>query len=151
MRILGFGVASMPANGPLARKAMKRYGPRADDRSKSRKLLLATLKGLTSTQELIIKSDQNPHYVEDVKHFFKDVPHIRFKSRRGSSTGQGELKKVGFDPLFSLNHTCAKLRADMNRLLRRTWSTTKSIEGLRMHLAIVSLYHNQALLARRRV
>lgn len=149
-RILGFGVASMPAKGRLVRKSLMKYGPRADDRPRARRLLLATLRGLTST-DLIIKSDQNPHYPEDVKHFFRRAQHICVKGRRGAITGQGELKKIGFDPIFSLNHTCAKLRADVNRLARRTWCTTKRIEGLRAHLAIMSLYHNESLLARRRV
>jgi len=40
-----------------------------------------------------------------------EATHRTVKGRRGSIAGQGELKKIGFDPLFSLNHTCAMLRA----------------------------------------
>ena len=63
-------------------------------------------------------------------------------------TGQGELKKLRFDPLFALNHTCAMLRANINRLFRRTWCTTKKKECLEDHLAVYMDFHNRVLLAR---
>jgi transposase-like protein len=149
-RILNFVVSSMPPKGTIARRAFKKYGPRLDERPRGRKLLLSSLKGLVMPN-VVIKSDQNPHYTNDVKLFFKNSAHVQLKGRDGAITGQGELKKTGFDPLFSLNHTCAKLRADVNRLIRKTWCTTKKAERLRYHLAITSLYHNRALLAPKRV
>ncbi|MGZ3809720.1 MAG: transposase, partial [Bacteriovorax sp.] len=60
--------------------------------------------------------------------------------------GQGELKKVHYDPLFKINHTCAMLRYRINRLVRRTWCTTKKIEMLENHLQIYIAYHNKYLL-----
>jgi hypothetical protein len=149
-RILSFSVASMPAKGRLTRKAFKKYGPRKDDRARGRKLLLASLVGLVD-ERVVIKSDQNPHYPDDVRKFLPKSKHITFRGKRGAITGQGELKKIAFDPLFSLNHTCAKMRADINRLIRKTWCTTKKAERLRYHLAIMSLYHNRALEAPKRV
>ena len=47
------------------------------------------------------------------------------KGEKAAITGQGELKKKQRDPLFSINHTLAMLRANINRLVRRTWCTTK--------------------------
>lgn len=149
-RILGFSVSKMPAKGLLAQKALKKYGSRPDERTKGRKNLFCALRGLVDDNALI-KSDQNPHYPEDVKTYFKEAVHITFKGRRGAITGQGELKKIPFDPLFGLNHTCAKMRADINRLIRKTWSTTKKIDRLRYHLAIFSVYHNRSLYSRKRV
>jgi sugar phosphate permease len=67
------------------------------------------------------------------------------QGQRGSSTGQGELKKIKFDPLFSLNHTCAMLRANVSRLFRKTWCTTKRPDQLRAHLMIYAEYHNSQL------
>ena len=61
-------------------------------------------------------------------------------------TGQGELKKLRFDPLFSLNHTCAMLRANINRLFRRTWCTTKKAACLKRHVAVYVRFHNTVLL-----
>ena len=68
------------------------------------------------------------------------------KGRRGCVVGQGELKAIGFDPIFAFNHTAAMLRANMNRLFRRTWCTTKTIRGLEDHLALYVKYHNEELL-----
>jgi hypothetical protein len=149
-RILGFNVSSMPAKGLLAKKAFKKYGPRRDERTKGRNNLFCSLRGLVKP-DAIIKSDQNPHYPTDVKRHFPKASHIAIKGTRGVITAQGELKKTVFDPLFSLNHTCAKLRADINRLIRKTWCTTKKIERLRLHLAMYSHYHNLSLYARKRV
>jgi len=73
--------------------------------------------------------------------------HVRLRPARsrGSVSGQGELKKLRFDPLFSLNHTCAMLRANLNRLFRRTWCMSKTIQGLIDHLSLYVIYHNLVL------
>lgn len=148
-RILGFEVSVMPTKGLLVYKALKKYGPRKDERREGRYKLLSSLKDLVA-EHAVIKSDQNPHYPEDIKKYFPEISHITFKGKRGAITGQGELKKIHFDPLFSLNHTCAKLRADVNRLIRKTWCTTKKIERLRLHLAMSAVYHNTSLYAPKR-
>jgi hypothetical protein len=56
------------------------------------------------------------------------------------------LKKVGFDPLFSLNHTAAMIRANVNQLARRTWCTTKRPENLLARLYTYLHFHNTQLL-----
>ncbi|MCT4641319.1 MAG: hypothetical protein N4A33_03410, partial [Bacteriovoracaceae bacterium] len=60
--------------------------------------------------------------------------------------GQGELKRVYFDPLFKINHTLAMLRANINRLMRRTWCTTKDPIRLSDHLELFIYYYNQIYL-----
>lgn len=143
-RILGLEVSSMAAKGLLVEKA-KKYGPRYDGRARARALLFKRLQNLV-TENAVIKSDNNPHYPSDVKRFFPRAKHVTFEGKRGSLGGQGELKKVRFDPLFSLNHTCAMLRANVNRLIRKTWCTTKRADRLRAHLMIYAHYHNESLL-----
>lgn len=140
-RILGFEVSSMPANGPLAARALQKYGPRSDDRKQAREKLLKRLKCLVIDQ-VMIKTDENPHYVADIRKHFPQGSHVTYKGRRGCVVGQGELKSGGFDPLFSLNHTAAMARYKMSRLVRRTWSTTKILRGLWEHLTIMVYYHN---------
>lgn len=142
--ILGFEVAEMPANGPLAAISRKKYGIRKDMRVAARARLFERIKPYLKS-DAIIKSDQNPHYPRDVKKWFPEAKHVAYKGRRGCIVGQGELKKIGFDPLFSLNHTCATFRARASRLIRRTWCTTKKPERLRLHLALVALQHNLRL------
>ena len=145
-RILGLQVSRMPAKGLLARISRKKYGLRKDERPAARRNLFRQVLPLVYP-EARIKSDENPHYPEDVKVFFPACHHERFKGKRGCVTGQGELKKIGFDPLFSLNHTCAKFRADINRLFRRTWCTTKKMERLTDHLTVYADFHNERLIA----
>jgi hypothetical protein len=144
-RILAFEVCRMPAKGKLVRIAFKKYGPREDRRKEGRRKMFEDLKDLIEPTALL-KSDQNPFYPSEVAAHFPSATHETHKGQRGSVTGQGELKKIRFDPLFSLNHTCAMLRANINRLFRRTWCTTKIPERLRLHIAIYANYHNKKLI-----
>ena len=139
--ILGFEVSQMPAKGKIAKMSRAKYGPRKDLRGVGRKNLFVKIKPFLASK-VLIKSDENPHYPADVKRHFPTGTHKTFKGRRGCVVGQGELKRGGFDPLFSLNHTCAKLRADINRLFRRTWCTTKKASRLSLHIALMAIYHN---------
>ena len=144
--LIGFEVSSMPAKGLLVHKSLKKYGPRADHRAIGRNQLFARIKSHINSRA-IIESDQNPHYPKSVKQFFPQARHLPFKGVRGCITAQGELKKTEFDPLFSLNHTCAMLRANINRLFRKTWCTTKKLERLSNHIELYVQYHNQELIA----
>ncbi len=144
-RILGMEVSRMPAKGHLAKLSIKKYGFRKDERPLARERLFLGLTNLVAP-EALIKSDENPHYWNVVKKHFPKARYVREKGQRGSVTGQGELKKVRFDPLFHLNHTCAMLRANVNRLFRKTWCLTKKPEKLALHLAMYAVYHNLKLI-----
>ena len=149
-RILGFRVAQMPAKGLLAAISRKKYGVRKDERPKAREELFTELKDYVQA-DTIFKSDQNPHYGAALKRHFPDAKHITYKGRRSCVVGQGELKAGGYDPLFSLNHSFAMTRANINRLFRRTWCTTKLPERLSLHFALYCLYHNLNLIQKTRV
>src|SRR5690606_21905894 len=135
----------MPAKGKLAAISRKKNGPRPDLRPKALNELFKSLKPLVKA-DVQFKSDKNPMYPELLRRHFPFNHHEQFKGQRGSIVGQGELKKIRFDPLFSLNHTCAMLRANINRLFRKTWCTTKVPARLADHLAIYALYHNLTLI-----
>jgi hypothetical protein len=143
-KILDFAVASMPAKGLLFEKSVKKYGLRKDERKVERKKLFRRLKDIISPQACF-ESDSNPHYPKDLKRAFPNCTHLTSEGRRGCVVGQGELKAGGYDPLFSLNHTAAMIRANLNRLFRRTWCTTKKPIFLTYHLAMYVIYHNQVL------
>ena len=143
-KILGFQVSQMPAKGPLAEIAFKKYGPRPDLRAVGWQALFKSLTSVV-TPTARFRSDQNPQYPKHLKDHFPDAVHETVKGRRGCVAGQGELKKIGFDPIFDLNHTCAMLRANLNRLFRRTWCTTKTKQGLLDHLALYVQFHNEVL------
>ncbi len=144
-RILGIEVSQMSAKGRLVHQALARYGHRKDHRREGRRRLFRQLKDLVE-EEAVIQSDSNPYYQKDVEKYFPKAKYIQFKGKRGASTGQGELKKVHYDPIFSLNHTCAMLRANINRLFRKTWCTTKKKERLHAHLMIYAQFHNETLI-----
>jgi hypothetical protein len=143
-KILGFRVCSMPAKGPLAEISRRKYGPRADDRAESVSSLFSELAHIIDPHAKIM-SDQNPKYPAWIKRHFPNVQHKTVKGKRGCVVGQGELKKTGFDPLFDFNHTAAMLRANINRLVRRTWCTTKRLDRLIAHIWIYIQFHNQHL------
>ena len=145
-KILGLSVASMPAKGLLVRISVKRYGPRRDDRAQAWNELLNSLKPYIH-EKAHFSSDENPHYPPHIRRNYPSASHSTFKGRRGCVVGQGELKRGGFDPLFPLNHSCAMIRANLNRMFRRTWCTTKKISSLADHLAIYIGYHNRLLTA----
>jgi hypothetical protein len=88
---------------------------------------------------------RKPHYPPWVHRHLPTGTHVRIPGGRGAITGQGELRDKRFVPMFTLNHTCAMLRANINRLFRRTWCTSKKIERLRDHIALYVDYHNRVL------
>ena len=143
-KILGFQVSQMPAKGRLASIARAKYGPRSDERPEGWDRFFASLRPIVSPGAKWL-SDQNPHYPRHLLQHHPEAVHDCVKGQRGCVAGQGELKKVVFDPLFALNHTCAMLRANLNRLFRRTWCTTKTRQGLIDHLSLYVSFHNQRL------
>lgn len=144
--ILFTDVAQMPAKGLLAARSRKKYGYRKDDRPQALRAMFAQLEKLAKPDALF-KSDQNPSYPFFLRKSFPNAQHETTKGGRSAIVGQGELKKLGWDPIFSLNHTAAMFRANLNRLFRKTWCTTKTIRGLRDHLALYTQYHNENLVA----
>ena len=144
-RVLSFGVASMPAKGLLASISRKKYGKRKDERAKVMGQVLSEISPLIGPKTEI-RTDENPHYPGLLKRHLPQLKkHLTFKGRRGCVVGQGELKKIGRDPLFDLNHTAAMVRANVNRMVRRTWCTTKDPTRLKAHLEIYFQYHNTVL------
>ena len=143
-KVLGFQVSQMPAKGLLSRVALRKYGPRADLRSHGWNALFQSLKPVVTPTALWF-SDENPHYPGHLKKHHPLARHRTTPGGRGCIAGQGELKKLVFDPLFSLNHSCAMLRANLNRLFRRTWCTSKTKQGLIDHLSLYVRFHNEVL------
>lgn len=146
--ILGFSISEMPAKGTTAHFSRRKYGRRADLRHQGWDELFKKLKTKVSADAKFL-SDQNPHYPSFVKKHFPKAKHSTIRGARGSIRGQGELKRVPFDPLFSLNHTFAMLRANISRLIRKTWCTTKKLCHLAQHIQVYMDFHNRILLKHR--
>jgi len=147
--IINSTAAQIPASGHLAAISRKKYGKRADLSRKARDELFDELSQcLTAVQTVM--SDQHKDYPPLVKRHFPHCEHRCYKGVKGAVSGQGELKKTRFDPLFSINHSLAMLRAKICRLFRRSWNTTKRIDRLMDHVAIYSLFHNRKIVKRKR-
>lgn len=144
--ILGFEVAIMPAKGPLAERSRKKYGRRRDLRGPAIDRLFSRLRPFVADRSILV-SDSNPRYPAPVRKHFPTAEYLPVPGGRSSSTGGGELKRLEFDPLFSLNHTFAMLRANINRLFRKTWCTTKKASALADHLALYAQFHNSVLIS----
>ena len=140
-RILDIEVSRMPAKGLLAERSRQKYGWRADERPAGWERIFSRLPELVH-EEAQIRSDANPGYPKLLERHFPKANHVTYLSRRGSNAGGGELKEGKFDPLFAVNHTCASLRMNITRLLRKTWYTTKRPDRLRAHLFLYANFHN---------
>lgn len=143
--IIDFAIAPIAARGPLAAISRKKYGKRKDLSRPSRQALFRRLRAWVNPQAAF-SSDEHAHYPVLMRRHFPQAIHHRHKSLRACVTGQGELKKAKFDPLFGVNHTLAMLRANISRLVRKTWCTTKVMARLADHLAIYQQFHNRTLL-----
>ena len=139
--LLAAEVSQIPAFGLLAKKSVKKYGYRKSTHHLAMKNLGQKLQAIVSPTALI-ESDQHQAYPVFVKKYFSAATHKTYHGGRGCVVGQGELKKLNHDPLFTVNHTCAMLRENINRLKRRTWSTTKDPVKLKQHLEIFMYYYN---------
>lgn len=142
--ILGFEVGSIPAFGHLAEISRKKYGRRKNEHEEKLNSLFERICESVSP-EAKIESDEHRSYAPIIEKFFPQAIYRQYKGSKGCVVGQGELKKIKYDPLFPINHTCAMLRADINRLFRRTWCTSKNMDMLRNHIEIYVAYRNYQL------
>ena len=144
-QILSIKTGSIKAKGHLARISERKYGIREDQRVMALRDLLKDLKAKHTP--LSITTDAHPLYPKLIKEYFPNTEHIQIISREKVKK-QKELlftkeRKLIFDPMFALNQRCAKLRADIRRLTRRSWCTTKKIENLQRHLELYQSFNNQ--------
>ena len=132
-KIIDAIAGSMPAKGWLARASREKYGEREDDRYGCGIDVLESVK-TASGDRLKLMSDGKRSY----PNMFQEVlPHAEI-----SVINRKQNQGSGYDPMFSLNHMCALLRHDLSRLARKSWVTTKNIDGLQYHLDLYLAYRN---------
>lgn len=132
-QILSAKVGRIPAKGRLAATGQARgwvvnHGPRTR---------AAALREAAPCIEqwATVVCDGAPSYPNEIRAALggKKV----FIDAKRSRAGTG-----GFDPLFKLNHVCAKIRADLACMARDTWTTTKSIPHLQDRLDLYIAWNN---------
>lgn len=144
-KIIGFKVAPIGAKGSIKHMADKKYGLRENISSKKRSELFKELKNYLD-EKTLFTTDMHKDYSSQIKRHFPLATHIQHKSQRGSLTAQGELKRIGRDPLFYINQVFAMMRDNIKRLARKTWCHTKQLKFLEQHIHIYVDFHNSVLL-----
>ena len=147
--ILSFAVSSMPPIGKNLKKiSLRKYGKRPNHRRKGVNACLQEIQPYVGANTVFI-SDEELSYPNLISKHHPGHEHRRHRSKRAVIAGQGELKDRSFDPLFAINHTFAMLRANLARLVRRTWATTKKASRLEEFIQIYAGFHNLELLSRK--
>lgn len=141
-KILGARVAEIPAFGKIAAISRKKYGRRQNHHPQVLSELLFDLKGSISS-EILFKTDEHKRYPEIIAKHFPRARHKSYKGLPASIVGMGELKTRKFDPLFAINHTLACFRGGMNRFIRKTWCTSKTLKHTQDHIDIFIDYYNE--------
>jgi transposase-like protein len=144
-KIVGVKVGSLAAKGRLSRLSKIKYGLRPTHREEVITEILKSAANLCPNLRLI-KSDKHPIYKPLVTKFLPHVSYEQYESRGHKEKYRERLFhkhiKSKFDPLFALNQRCASLRADIRRLTRRSWCTTKLPHYLEEHLYLFIAQNN---------
>lgn len=142
--ILGSVVSEIPAFGKIADISRRKYGKRKNLHPQNLDLLLSRLKNVI-VDNALFSTDEHRRYPELIQKHYPRSMHKTYKGERASVAGFGELKSKRFDPLFSINQVLAMFRANINRLFRRSWNTTKKEHHLQDHVDIFIDYYNEVL------
>jgi hypothetical protein len=140
-KVLAVGIGNIGAKGHLKDLSLQKYGRRPSERKSSLVKLIKSLKNCVS-ENATFGTDQAPLYPKLIREYFPNASHKTCKGARGAVVGLGELKKIAFDPLFTLNHTYAMFRDNLKTLSRRTWATAKKKDRLLHLINIYGWFHN---------
>jgi transposase-like protein len=136
--ILGFAVAQKPANGKLASVGAKLYNWTLDQRPSKIKKMLTDIQHCFKPG-ITIRTDSKGAYKTWIN---SAVPHANVQQVISTKALPPGTPKP-YDELFAINNTFARMRHDMNRLGRKTWSTTKTIKGLENHIWLYVAWNNK--------
>ena len=142
-------VAEIPAKGRLSQFSVKKYGKRLDKSHEALSLCFGHLAQKLESSPIKMMSDAKPGYRKFVRKYFENTlyeTHSRANKDRHRDRLHEKAERRVFDPMFAVNQKCAKLRASVRRLTRRSWCTTKKVENLQGHLEIF-MAHQRGLWA----
>ena len=135
-QVLSAKVATMNCHGRMAATSVHKYQGRRPDTRKQAALAALADVAAVSKPSMTVVTDQKKAYPNLIKTALPHAVHVAHPSRRLPANSKQK------DPLFWLNVTCAKLRADLARLSRRTWSASKKPECLQDALDLYIAYSN---------
>ena len=146
-QILGASVSTISAKGNLSEISIKKYGPRVSNSRDKLKELLTQIKSQMSGSVEVIQSDKKPEYKGVVKSVFKSTKYIQHHAEMNKEKKREQkylaTEKHVFDPLFKVNHMCARFRDHIKRLTRRSWCTTKKQYHLELNIYLYIAFTNE--------
>ncbi len=141
--ILDAQVASMPYRGRLVAIAFSKYGRRPDNRALAASRTLRSV-ALAADDKLNVLTDLKSSYPQLIR---SALPSARHHPVKAAPRPPLPRRANADDPLFTLNHTCAKIRHDLSRMARKVWTTTKKARYLQAHLDLYIAFNNGYSLA----
>lgn len=131
--ILSAKVGTMSASGFLAASGRAKGWVDMNNAKATRKLALTEVKRF-------LRPNETPTFICDGLTAYRG----EIRSVIGLDTAVENHVRDGdpHDPLFRLNHVCAKIRADLACMARDTWTTTKKVECLQDRLDIYVAWNN---------
>ena len=122
----------------LEGKSEAHCAPEPERKSESRQVVKESFERLRAfapkERALRVLTDQKPSYAQLLQEIFDK----RCQHERESSTRRRDVR----NPLFPINHTLARVRDNVSRLVRETWAAAKKRRWLAGQLAIWVCYRN---------
>ena len=137
-RIIDAIAAPMYYRGIMAKKAQEKYGDREDRGLGARVDVVESVKKAANKPNIKILTDGKRSYGNLFTGIMPAIKHEIITRKQNSASE--------VDRMFSLNHTCARLRHDMSRMTRKSWVTTKSVDALQEHIDLYIAYFNNYVL-----
>jgi hypothetical protein len=129
---------ALPARGRRGRAQQRRREGEVERRSESRKVVKKAFERLREVcpkhREMRVLTDHKHSYAKLLRELFGQ----RCLHQRTPSTRRRGLS----NPLWPINHTLARLRDNVSRLVRETWAAAKLRRWLEGQLAIWICYRN---------
>lgn len=131
-------VAQVQLKGAKTTKSFSKYGYRENQTAAVIEDVLKAIKQV-SKRNTALYTDGDTSYPALMKKF---IPNIDYKPMKNSLKGISDERRNKNDPLWRINHIAAKMRNDLSRLARKTWTTTKKIWALQAHIDLYIAWNN---------
>lgn len=132
--VLDFRVGTLPARKSAGLDPRERRRRKSQSKQRVQAVFERLRELLPDGRRIVVITDQKATYVPILKRLFgARCTHERISAKRERNL---------FNPLFKINHTFARLRDGISRLVRETWAAAKKRRPLAGHLAIWTCYRN---------
>lgn len=140
-KIIDINAASIKFHTKGKHRYLLKYGDRPSLRRTAIQSTLQTISLIASKNAKIV-TDSKGDYGLLIKKWVDGAKHIKKTRKPPRDLSVTTHRRNKEDDMWRINHTCAKLRHDLVRLGRKTWSTTKAMWALQAHLYLYIAFNN---------